>query len=137
MIFKKGRYSGFLRPISYAIDLAVIHIFAYLFLGGGTEFLNYTIFVTIAWIVSSSIINFYEIYRYTKAIKILSLVVKQTMMFMLIVSAVQGIGILKIGGAKRGTQSATRRSRRAVMTHEKRRITSQKHQRGNRFGRST
>ncbi len=90
MIFKKGRYSGFLRPISYLIDLAVIHIFAYLFLGGGTEFLNYTIFVTIAWIVTSLIINFYEIYRYTKAIKIISLVFKQTMMFMLIVFAFYG-----------------------------------------------
>ncbi|GEQ84845.1 undecaprenyl-phosphate glucose phosphotransferase [Patiriisocius marinistellae] len=90
MIFKKGRYSGFLRPISYAIDLVVINTFAYLFLGGGTEFFNYTIFVTISWIISSSIINFYEIYRYTKAIKILSLVMKQTMMFLLIVFAFYG-----------------------------------------------
>ena len=29
MIFKTGRYSGFLRPISYIIDLCIIHVWAY------------------------------------------------------------------------------------------------------------
>ena len=28
MIFKRGRYSGFLRPISYLIDLLIIGFFA-------------------------------------------------------------------------------------------------------------
>ena len=31
MIFKRGRYSGFLRPISYVIDLLIINILAYRF----------------------------------------------------------------------------------------------------------
>ena len=90
MIFKKGRYSGFLRPISYVIDLVVIHVLAYLFFGGGIEFVNYIIFISSAWIVSTLILNFYEIYRFTKYIKILSLIVKQTLVFLLIVYAFYG-----------------------------------------------
>ncbi|WP_151672748.1 exopolysaccharide biosynthesis polyprenyl glycosylphosphotransferase [Patiriisocius marinus] len=90
MIFKKGRYSGFLRPISYVIDLVVIHVLAYLFFGGGIEFVNYIIFISGAWIVSTLILNFYEIYRFTKYIKILSLIVKQTLVFLLIVYAFYG-----------------------------------------------
>lgn len=90
MIFKKGRYSGFLRPIVYTIDLVVIHILAYLFFGGGIEFVNYIIFISAAWIVAALILNFYEIYRFTKVIKILSLLGKQTLIFLLIVYAFYG-----------------------------------------------
>lgn len=90
MIFKRGRYSGFLRPIAYAIDLGVIHFLAYLFFGGGVEFINYIIFVSIIWVISTVVLRFYEIYRFTQFIKILSLVAKQTMLFLLIVFAFYG-----------------------------------------------
>jgi putative colanic acid biosynthesis UDP-glucose lipid carrier transferase len=90
MIFKKGRYSGFLRPIAYIIDLAVIHVLAHLFFGGGIEFVNYIIFISGAWIVATLILNFYEVYRFTKYITMLSLIVKQTLVFLLIVYAFYG-----------------------------------------------
>ena len=90
MIFKRGRYSGFLRPISYAIDLCVIHGFAYLLFEGSSTYTNYIFFMSIAWVSSSMILNFYEIYRFTKFIKILSLASKQAIIFLLLVFAFFG-----------------------------------------------
>jgi putative colanic acid biosynthesis UDP-glucose lipid carrier transferase len=90
MIFKKGRYSGFLRPISYAVDLCVIHIFAYMCFGVASELLNYILFMSFAWISASLILNFYEIYRFTKFTNIFSLAIKQALVFLLLVFAFFG-----------------------------------------------
>lgn len=90
MIFKTGRYSGFLRPISYIIDLLIIHIMARQFFESNFLFLNYVIFVSIAWIFISLRSNFYEIYRFTRVTKLLSLVGKQGVLFFLLVFAFFG-----------------------------------------------
>lgn len=90
MIFKKGRYSGFLRPISYVIDLLIIHVLAHQFFDQNFEYLNYIIFVSLAWIVLSLKSNFYEIYRFTHVAKIMSLLGKQGIVFFLIVFAFFG-----------------------------------------------
>jgi len=90
MIFKKGRFSGFLRPISYAIDLLIIHILAYQFFDKNFEYLNYVIFVSLAWIVLSLKSSFYEIYRFTHVAKVMSLIGKQGIVFFLIVFAFFG-----------------------------------------------
>lgn len=90
MIFKRGRYSGFLRPISYVVDLAIIHILAYKFFEQDFQYINYIIFVSIAWIILSLKSNFYEIYRFTHVSRILSLVGKQGIIFFLIVFAFFG-----------------------------------------------
>jgi putative colanic acid biosynthesis UDP-glucose lipid carrier transferase len=85
MIFKRGRYSGFLRPISYAIDLCVIHSFAYLLFEGSSAYTNYFFFMSIAWVSTSMILRFYEIYRFTTFIKILTVASKQALIFLLLV----------------------------------------------------
>lgn len=90
MIFKTGRYSGFLRPISYIIDLLIIHIMARQFFESNFLFLNYVIFVSLAWIFISMRSNFYEIYRFTRVTKLLSLVGKQGVLFFLLVFAFFG-----------------------------------------------
>ncbi len=90
MIFKTGRYSGFLRPISYAIDLSIIHSLAYYFFKENLPLLNYIIFISIAWFLVSIRSNFYAIYRFTHVTKILSLVGKQGIVFVLIVFAFFG-----------------------------------------------
>ena len=90
MIFKKGRYSGFLRPISYTIDLVIIHVLAHQFFDQNFEYLNYIIFVSLAWIILSLRSNFYEIYRFTHVAKIMSLIGKQGVVFFLIVFAFFG-----------------------------------------------
>jgi len=90
MIFKTGRYSGFITPINYVIDLCIIHILAAPFFKDKFIFLNYIIFVSLAWIVLSVKINFYEVYRFTHVQKILSLLAKQGTIFFLIVFAFFG-----------------------------------------------
>jgi putative colanic acid biosynthesis UDP-glucose lipid carrier transferase len=90
MIFKRGRYSGFLRPISYVVDLLIIHLLAKQFFTEDFQFLSYVIIVTLAWIILSVKSNFYEIYRFTQVNKIMSLIGKQGAVFFLIVFAFFG-----------------------------------------------
>lgn len=84
-MFKSGRYSGLLRPISYGIDLFFINFFAFEFFRLPFPFFNYVIFLTVAWFLLSMRSGFYEIYRFTHLSKIMSLVGKQGIIFVLIV----------------------------------------------------
>lgn len=90
MIFKSGRYSGFLRPISYGIDLAIILVLAFRFFEQDFLFFNYIVFISIAWVVLSLRSNFYEIYRFTHVSRLFSLVGKQSIVFFLLVFAFFG-----------------------------------------------
>ena len=90
MLFKRGRYSGYLRPISYAIDLFIIQLMAY-YLFFHLEFnLKYLLFTSAVWIFMSIKSNFYEIYRFTQVVKIFSLIGKQMGLFVLVVFAFFG-----------------------------------------------
>ncbi|RMA65975.1 exopolysaccharide biosynthesis polyprenyl glycosylphosphotransferase [Ulvibacter antarcticus] len=90
MIFRSGRYSGFLRPISYGIDLSIILAMAYHFFEQDFIYLNYILFISIAWIIFSVRSHFYKIYRFTHVARILSLLGKQGVFFLLIVFAFFG-----------------------------------------------
>ena len=89
-MFKRGRFSGYLRPISYLIDLSIINVLAFMFFSNNFQILNFVIFTSIAWIVLSLKSNFYEIYRFTQVVKILSLIRKQFVIFVLIIFAFFG-----------------------------------------------
>lgn len=89
-MFKRGRYSGLLRPISYVIDLTIIHALAYQFFDTQLQYLHFMIFVSLAWVILSLKSNFYEIYRFTHVAKIISLVSKQGLLYFLIVFAFFG-----------------------------------------------
>jgi putative colanic acid biosynthesis UDP-glucose lipid carrier transferase len=90
MIFKRGRYSGFLRPISYVIDLFVICFLAKIFFQDNIQYLNFIVFIAISWIFLSLFTNFYEIYRFTKVTRILTLIVKQSILFTVLIFAFFG-----------------------------------------------
>lgn len=90
MIFKRGRYSGFLRPISYTIDLLLINFSAYGFFEDNIVYLNYIIFVSLGWIIIALRSYFYEIYRFTRVTNILLLIAKQGILFFLVVFAFFG-----------------------------------------------
>lgn len=87
---KTGRYSSYLRPISYAIDLAIIQLIANFFFQESLPVIPYATFVSIAWIILSLKVNFYDIYRFTHGTKIISLIGKQGIIFFLIVFAFFG-----------------------------------------------
>jgi putative colanic acid biosynthesis UDP-glucose lipid carrier transferase len=79
---KKGRYSGFIKPILYLIDLLIISLISYFSL---TENLTHIFCFVSFWFVLSISFSFYEVYRFTKLIKILSLLFKQILLFNLVI----------------------------------------------------
>src|SRR5690554_5638255 len=89
-MFRSGRYSGLLRPISYGIDIFIIHFFAFKAFGGSIPYFNFVVFISIAWIVLSLRSGFYEIYRFTHVANIMSLLGKQGIIFGLIIFAFFG-----------------------------------------------
>ena len=89
-LFKQGRYSGYLRPISYLIDLSIINGLALLYFFVDVNPVIFIFFTSIAWIILSVISKFYEVYRYTREVKIVSLILAQMMLFTLIIFAFSG-----------------------------------------------
>ena len=90
MFFKQGRYSGFLTPISYGIDLLVINLFAsFLPINFHNPILFHS-YISLAWIIVSSKNGFYEVYRYSKVTHILRLLFTQFVFFFLILYAFIG-----------------------------------------------
>ena len=86
-----GRYSKYLRPISMAFDLLVINVFIYLFLDKGLFKLVPVLVFSSFWIISSLITKFYEVYRFTKLISIISYIFYQLLLFSILVFAFFGI----------------------------------------------
>lgn len=79
-----GRYSGYIRPFSYLLDLIIINVLASVFLLNSTNEFYYHLFVSVSWIIISWNIGFYEVYRFTKGIEILSKILKQYLLFIII-----------------------------------------------------
>ncbi len=73
------------------IDLLIIHIWAFYFFSETYDIINFIAFVTLGWVILSLKSSFYEIYRFTHVSKIMSLIGKQFIIFLLIVFAYFGI----------------------------------------------
>ena len=89
-LFKHGRYSGYLRPISYVIDLCIINLLAILFYFTEIDGLQFVLIISLSWIVLSIYSKFYEVYRYTREIAITTLIFRQLVLFALIIFAFSG-----------------------------------------------
>ena len=74
---KIGRYSRFIRPITYLLDLITINLFAFLFLEINQFSTYFVLFNTIVWVIISINVSFYEVYRFTKIAAILNKLFKQ------------------------------------------------------------
>ena len=85
MIFKRGRYSGFLRPISYTIDLLIIGFITNKLNLEKAVLLNFILFISFSWIISSFSTRFYQIFRFTSVTKIFTLITKQSIILILLV----------------------------------------------------
>lgn len=90
-LFKQGRYSGYLRPISYLIDLSVINGLGFFYLVPQENIFKFSIYISLGWVLLSVYSKFYEVYRYTRPVNIVSLIVKQTILFLLLVLAFSGL----------------------------------------------
>jgi len=86
-----GRYSKYLRPISIIFDLFVVNLFIFLFLDKSLFKPIPIIIFSSLWFISAIITKFYEIYRFTKLIRIISYVFYQLLLYSIIVYAFFGI----------------------------------------------
>ena len=83
-----GRYSKYIRPISILMDLMIIAVLGFVLVGD--THINVAVFLvyqTVAWLVIAFVLGFYEVYRFTKPIEIISKILKQTLLFFLVVVA--------------------------------------------------
>lgn len=85
---QKGRYSKYIRPISVLIDLLLILGFFPLFFKGlNIHFSFFGIYLLFVWIIISFFSKFYNVYRFTTPVEILSKIAKQSVIFILLVIA--------------------------------------------------
>jgi len=89
-LFKQGRYSGYLRPISYLIDLSIINGLAILYFFKDIDPKMFILFVSVSWIILSIYSGFYGVYRFTREVTIFSLALRQMVLFTLIIFAFAG-----------------------------------------------
>jgi len=80
---KTGRYSGFIRPFSYLIDLIIINVGAIYIMPFHMNGAYYAVFISSIWFIIAANLGFYEVYRYTKVISILNCTLKQGILFTL------------------------------------------------------
>lgn len=85
-----GRYSGYIRPITYMIDLCIISIFAYFLLPENFFSIYFIAFILLSWIVIAINSGFYEVYRYTKVLSIFNKILKQFALFTILCFAFSG-----------------------------------------------
>ncbi|MCL6293409.1 exopolysaccharide biosynthesis polyprenyl glycosylphosphotransferase [Jejuia spongiicola] len=103
MHYKRGRYSWLLRPVLIVYDLFVINFLAiYLFNFNNEnlyffsiELFNnkhvlYIVYAILIWLPLAFLLKFYEVYRFTTILNILSLLAKQFLAFLLCVFAFIG-----------------------------------------------
>lgn len=84
----KGRYSKYIRPISVTFDIVVITLLSlYFFRDLNLDFGYYLLYQTCAWGLVALFVRFYEIFRFTTPVEIISKVVKQGVIFLLVVIA--------------------------------------------------
>ena len=86
-----GRYSKYLRPISIIFDLLVVISFVYLFLDKSLLKATTILIFCALWIISALITKFYEVYRFTKLIRIISYIFYQLLLFSILVFAFFGV----------------------------------------------
>lgn len=90
MFFKQGRYSGFITPLSYIMDLLVVNLFTNFLPINFQNPILFHSYITIAWIVLSFKNEFYEVHRYSKVVVILRKLFTQFVFFFLILYAYIG-----------------------------------------------
>ena len=89
--FRQGRYSWLIKPISYIVDLAAIQIIAFFVLWSQKVSLKFITFTSFAWITTALISKFYEVYRFSSVVRVLNLLVRQGLFFILFIFAYAGV----------------------------------------------
>ncbi|WP_330443976.1 undecaprenyl-phosphate glucose phosphotransferase [Flavobacterium sp. C4GT6] len=84
----KRRYSKYIRPINIAFDVLVLTLlFPYFFWELGINQFYFGIYQLATWFIIAYIFGFYEIYRFTSLTEIIVKIVRQGIVFLLVVIA--------------------------------------------------
>lgn len=89
MRHKTGRYSGYIRPFSYLLDLMIINLFSYL-IAPELFSIYFVGFASLSWIIIAINVEFYEVYRFTKVLSIINKLIKQFTLFTILCYAFSG-----------------------------------------------
>ncbi len=85
---QKGRYSKYIRPISIFTDLfLIIVLIPFFYKGLNINFIFFSIYLAFIWIITSFFSRFYEVYRFTTPVEILTKIAKQSVIFILLIIA--------------------------------------------------
>jgi putative colanic acid biosynthesis UDP-glucose lipid carrier transferase len=97
---KVGRYSGYLRPITFLVDWFILVTLAFSF-QFETEFWAYfSVFSIASWVLLALKTGYYEVYRFTKTLRVVSLSVTQYVVYILVVFFFFKVFSTKIYSAK-------------------------------------
>lgn len=88
--FKQGRYSGLIKPISYLIDLLIINGAIFVYQINLINIYFFAAYSSILWFVLSFFIKFYEVNRNTRIIQVITLLIKQMVLFAIVLYAYIG-----------------------------------------------
>ena len=85
---QKGRYSKYIRPINIVFDLMVITVLClYFFRELKINQFYYLLYQTLTWIIIAILVKYYEVYRFTTPVEIITKLAKQFSVFLLVVIA--------------------------------------------------
>ncbi|OEK06100.1 undecaprenyl-phosphate glucose phosphotransferase [Flavivirga aquatica] len=90
MDYKQGRYSGLIKPLFGFIDLVIINMTIYLFEINLNNTPLFSLYISILWIIISVKNHFYEVQRRSKIIQIIPLLLRQMLLFAIILYAFIG-----------------------------------------------
>lgn len=83
-----GRYSKYIRPISVSLDVVVITILSLFFFRElNLNMVSYLLYQSFAWFFIAFIVRFYDVYRFTTPVEIISKLIRQAALFLLVVIA--------------------------------------------------
>ncbi|WP_100613709.1 undecaprenyl-phosphate glucose phosphotransferase [Confluentibacter citreus] len=90
MRFKKGRYSGLIKPLFGFIDLVILNGSIFLFEINLNNIYVFSIYISILWIIITLKNHFYQVQRHTRIIQLFPLLFKQFIAFAVILYAFIG-----------------------------------------------
>lgn len=90
MDYKKGRYSGFIKPLVLLVDLVLLNLTVTFFETNITNTYLFGIYISILWIIFSLKNKFYEVQRHTRVIQIIPLLFRQIILFAIVLYAFIG-----------------------------------------------
>lgn len=91
-----GRYSKLIRPSIMVIDCLILILCTYYSFSNHTNLVLNCFLIVFSWHITAYFTKFYEVYRFTKLLSILSKVIKQKVFFALLIYAYIGIYAISI-----------------------------------------